>query len=55
MNALLFLLAGFAMIFYGQTIDSSLYEILLTSIGACSIALAHLVNYKLCQNYHRGI
>ena len=55
LNALLFLLTGFAMILLGQFIDSGLYEVLLTSIGALSIALAHFINYKLCQKNHTGI
>jgi len=55
LNALLFLLAGFALILTGQLIGSGLYEVLLTSVGALSIALAHLINYKLCQKHHTEI
>lgn len=55
LNALLFLLTGFGMIVLGQFIDRGFYEVILTSLGAFSIALAHFINYKLCKKYHTEI
>ncbi len=55
-NALLILLAGFMLILFGRFVDITLYEVLLTSLGALLVAFAHAVNFRMCKvNHHQDI
>lgn len=43
-------LSGFAFIFLGHTFPNAWAEILFTALGATTVALAHLVNWKLARS-----
>lgn len=55
LKALFLLLLGFVLIFFGRFPGSILYEVLLTSVGALLIAIAHTVNFRMCRINHRDV
>ncbi len=48
---LLLLFFGFAFIIVGRAVESSIVEVMGTVAGACLIASAHLMNWKLLKHY----
>lgn len=45
-------LAGFLLIFFGHAFPYAWAEILFTSLGASTVALAHVINWKLVRKAH---
>jgi hypothetical protein len=54
LNALLILFIGFMLIGLSRFTEVDLFESMLTSGGAATVASAHVVNFKLCKKYEKG-
>jgi len=48
-SALYLLTVGFSLIAMSRIVDNEVWEIILTSVGAALVAVAHISNHRLCK------
>jgi hypothetical protein len=53
LTAIGILIAGFTFIAISRQTDKEILEGMLTATGASLVAWSHVVNFRLCKNYHQ--